>query len=206
MLGGRVFRVAVLLAMLGVLLVPSVFAIWSFCEGMMPVQDNVYASLGLFDYPPEEILPGEEESKVGENHLTMIDRVLNEKTYGLNATKKPLMHEYLVAPGDIVYCDQHTTGGNLQNILLKNTTAGRVHFAITKISDTEYHLYSYAKDDVSASIVGETEIFTYKTILVKENGAWKARTSYAGHALAFDPPSGSRSIDIQSWHPNHREG
>ena len=197
----RVFRLLVLLILLGALAVPSAFAIWLYYDGMRETADDVFLSLGLFDYTPAEVLPGTEADKVGGNHQIMIDRVLNELTYGHNSTKKPLMHEYLDAPGAIVYCDQHTTGGNLQNILLKQTTADRVYFAVTEITDTEYHLYSYLKDDVDVSIEGVIEIHTYKTILVKEDGVWAAKTSYEGYAIAFDPPSGSRSVDISTWRP-----
>ena len=80
------------------------YATWIYAE--MPVSGHGFGmdmNMSTFDYPPENIVPGGSVSApVGENHLTLIEKILNEASYGLNATKKPIIHNTLKNPGDPV--------------------------------------------------------------------------------------------------------
>lgn len=84
----------------------------------------------------EEVLPDEkEDTKLGENHLSLINAILNIKDYGLNETKKPILHTYLADDG-IIYCDQNVKGGNLKHLMIDQVNGSeRLYFVITKVSD-----------------------------------------------------------------------
>ena len=65
--------------------VGGVFATWYYADGTVSdVNGNLGVSLSDFVWEPEEILPT--ESEIGENHLALIELILNEneKGYGLN--------------------------------------------------------------------------------------------------------------------------
>ena len=100
--------------------VPSVCATWLYCHsGPGTLDDSFGCTMGVFDYPPEEVMPDDEEaSTLGQNHLDLITMVVNEASYGLNATKKPIIHKYLENPGDVIYCSQNVQGGNLKHLLI----------------------------------------------------------------------------------------
>ena len=188
------------------LCVPGVYALWQYSPlAIGAAISEIESEVDVFDYPPEVIVPGNQSAtNLGENHLDIIRIIIEEKDYGLNATKKPIIHNYLEEVGDVVYCSQHTTGGNLKHLMIDSTSsAERLYFIITKISDTEYHTFTMRYADLTSSPVG-TEIEVYKTIMVKENGAWKATYSYYGKAKVNAPVAVSRGIDVTSWRYVHK--
>lgn len=100
----------------------------------------------MFEYPPEEILPGGEmeDAELGESHFALIDLILNErdKGYGLNYSNNVVLHRYLKNQ-PVVYSNQKVSGGNLKFILdPKNNTHG-LYYCIEKVSDTEYYIYLF---------------------------------------------------------------
>jgi hypothetical protein len=155
--------------------------------------------MSVFDYSPEEIVPGGETSAVvGENHLLLIKQILDEADYGLNATKKPIIHKYLKNVGDVIYCSQNVQGGNLKHLMIDGVSeAEKLYFVTTKISDTEYHTFTMRYADITGNPVG-TEIEAYKTIMVKED-KWVAKTSYYGAIKVNAPGVVSRAVDVNSW-------
>ena len=185
--------------------VPGAVAFWDYAILPSHSEADTFASdMGMFSYAPEQVMPGDEESsELGENHLDLIQIILNEKSYGLNATKKPIIHDYLEEVGDVVYCSQHTTGGNLKHLMIDSSSeTERLYFVITKISDTEYHTFTMRYEDLTTKTVG-AEIEVYKTIMVKENGKWDATFSYRGMAKVNSPGTVSRGIDVTSWRYEH---
>lgn len=182
--------------------VPSVYATWKYCySGPGAVEDSFGCTVGVFDYPPEEVVPDDEEaSTLGQNHLDLLQMLLNEKDYGLNATKKPIIHKYLENPGDVIYCSQNVQGGNLKHLLIDSVdSANALYFVVTKISDTEYHAFTFKYSDIKTYPVGD-EIEVYKTVLTKESGKWDARYSYYGRAKVNSPGIVSRAIDVTTWY------
>ena len=156
--------------------------------------------MSVFDFPPEAIVPGGAvEAPLGQNHLALIGMILNEVSYGLNATKKPIIHDTLENPGDVIYCSQTVQGGNLKHLMIDSVTASeQLYFVITKISDTEYHTFTFLDADLDY-VVG-TEISVYKTVMVKgENGMWTASKSYQGYAKVNRPQQVSKGIDVTSY-------
>lgn len=193
---------SVLLVLLLVCLsVPGVCAAWQYSHTAPDSADGQLPSgVEIFDYPPEEIVPDDEtSSSLGENHLSLIETIIIEKDYGLNATKKPIIHNYLKEPGDVIYCSQNVQGGNLKHLMIDSSDGSeRLYFVITKISDTEYHAFTMRYADITGHAIGE-EIEAYKTVLRKTDGVWDAYASYYGYAKVNAPGTVSRAIDVTTW-------
>lgn len=156
--------------------------------------------LGVFDYPPEQILPDDNvSSSLGENHLLLITEIIENKSYGLNATKKPIIHNYLKKLGDVIYCSQKVQGGNLKHLMIDSVSeAERLYFVITEISDTEYHAFTMTYDDITDNPVG-TKIVAYLTVLKETDGEWAAAYSRRVLAEVNSPGVVSRAIGVTSW-------
>lgn len=194
-------RIILLALLLLCLSVPGVCAAWQYSHiAPDPADGQLLSGVGIFDYPPEEIVPDDEtSSSLGENHLTLIETIVFEESYGLNATKKPIIHNYLKEPGDVIYCSQNVQGGNLKHLMVDSSSGSeRLYFVITKISDTEYHAFTMRYADVTGHAVG-TEIEAYKTVLTKKDGTWSAYASYYGYAKVSAPGTVSRAIDVTTW-------
>ena len=198
-------RMRILPALLGLALtVGGVTATWKYSSGPA---DSAAKELGVdllvFGYAPEEVLPDDEEAdKLGQNHFDLIEKILNEVSYGLNATKKPIIHELLNKQGDVVYCEQNVQGGNLKHILIDGTSAYGLLFQIEYVSDTEYITYTYIVGDVKNKPIG-TEIDVYKTVMTtNEKGVWNAPTSYYGKAPIVSVRTSNstvRAINSKAW-------
>ena len=192
---------SVFLILLLLLCTGGVWATWIYAESPASGQGfGVGMGMSVFDYPPEEIVPGGSvEAPLGQNHLALIEMILNEVSYGLNATKKPIIHNTLQQPGDVIYCSQTVQGGNLKHLMIDGVEASeQLYFVITEVSDTEYHTFTFLNSDLNY-VIG-TEIPVYKTIMVKgENGKWTAPKSYKGYAKVNRPQQVSKGIDVTSY-------
>ncbi len=178
-----------------------------------------------FGYTPEEILPGgggqapgedssggSTEVTPGENHYVLIDLVLNEndKGYGLNINNNVVLHQYLRREG-AVYCNQKVSGGNLKFILDPTNNTHGLYYALLRISDTEYHCFTFSEEELISAEETGSEINVYKTLLIKTD-EWRATKSYLGHApvismrsigVSADSQSEPYTIDMAKWHPKH---
>lgn len=206
---------SLVLALVLLLTVGGVYATWTYTLGYTePKSQELGVSLSVFDYPPDEILPGgdqnDEPVTPGANHFALIDLILNEsnKGYGLNYSDNVLLHQYLRSDR-VIYSNQNVQGGNLKFLLDdKNNTQG-LYYCIKWVSDTEYHVFTFSKDDLATAGGSAVEIAAYKTIL-KKNTKWEATTSYLGYALTYslydlDVEPGQQadihySIDMEQWH------
>ena len=201
-----------MLAILTILSAGGVYATWRYAEfGATPVQTNVSLSLSVFDYPPEEILPGGEmqEAELGKNHFGLIELILWEdvKDYGLNINNNALIHQHL-KKNRVIYSNQKISGGNMKFILdPKNNTHG-LYYCIEKVSNTEYLCYTFEIDDLATAAGSNNEIPVYRTTLAKTD-LWEATTSYLGYAqvkrlsdlgTSADPNTIAYSVDVDSWH------
>lgn len=201
-----------LLCLMMIVSVGGVCATWMFAdEAAAPDAKSMGFTLSVFDYAPEEILPGGEmiESEIGENHFALIDLVLNEKSkgYGLNISNNVVLHKYIKNQG-VVYSNQKVSGGNLKFILdAKNNTHG-LYYCVEKVSDTEYYAYTFSTELLGTIGGTDAEIVVYRTILEKTD-KWRATKSYLGYAktkslsdlgVSADPNSIPFSIDVSTWH------
>ena len=212
-MGSTPFRsLSLLLCLLVIFSIGGVFATWHYAElSPQSVSTDVNVSLSLFEYPPEEILPGGdlEEAPLGENHFALIDLILNErnKGYGLNINNNVLLHQYL-RKQPVVYSNQKVSGGNLKFILdPKNNTHG-LYYCLEKKTDTLYYAYTFSTDALATNGGSDSEIVAYRTNLEKTD-KWYATVSYMGYAqtkslrdldVSADPNTIGYSIDVSTWH------
>ncbi len=192
---------ALLCAVTLLITVPGVFASWLYA-GEDP--DDGFASILLslieFEYAPEEIVPTGPEAPVGEDHLALLAMILHEASYGLNATKKPIIHNYLNHKGDVLFCNQNVQGGNLKHLMIDSSDSSqRLYFVMEMVSETEYNAYTMRYADVTGKALG-TEIEVYKTVMVMDGeGVWDDTQSYIGYAKVNSPSIVSRAIDVTTW-------
>lgn len=205
------------LSIILLLSIGGVFAVWVYPEVIAnPVSDLFHTQISVFEYTPEEILPGGDEidEEIGQNHFALIDIILNEKdkSYGLNINNNALLHEYLRDDG-FVYSNQKVQGGNLKFILdAKNNTHG-LYYCLQRVSNTLYYCYTFSTLDLSNAAGTDTEIVAFRTNLEKTD-KWYATTSVCGYAktislrsigVSADSNTIEYSIDMDSWHTHDIE-
>ncbi len=184
----------------------SLKAEWLYPDMSLSFEKDVDVNVGLteFEYTPEEVLPGgdnNEQVQVGENHMTLINNIVNHVTYGLNATSKPIVRELLEDGVPVVYSNQNVSGGNLKHMLINDSSMEALDFAVEYETDTFYTAYTFASKHLISSSVGST-IDVYKTDIVYEQGRWVAKRSYKGTAKVSRVRGGNKqiiNIDVSSW-------
>ena len=204
---------SLILCLVVILSIGSTYAAWKYA-GLSPAEKDqrIDVSLSVFDYPPEQILPGgdTEQASPGENHHRLIDLILNEaeKGYGLNIGNNTLLHS-LLRKDKYVYSNQKVSGGNLKFIIdPKNAfdTFG-LYYCLEKVSDTLYYCYTFDIDALSNASGTSQYITVYRTSLVKTD-KWSAPVSYKGVAqtvklsdlgVSADSQSLKYSIDMAGW-------
>ena len=69
--------------------VSGAFAKWQYTLDYTQEESfDIELSLSVFDYPPEEVLPDDEESsQMGENHLALIENSSPKRAMGLTPQK-----------------------------------------------------------------------------------------------------------------------
>ena len=199
-----------LMALLLVFSVSGVYATWIYVEiPLDPAEQQIGLSLLEFDYTPEEILPGgdNEAPEIGQNHLALIDLILNDRNYGLNYGSKTTLHDYLEDKG-VVYSNQKVSGGNLRHLLNPTDNTHNMYYCLEKVSDTVYYAYTFSMDDLSTAGGSTVEIVAYRTVFEKTD-QWNATTSHYGYArtrtlrdlgASADSNAIPYSIDMSTWH------
>ena len=184
--------------------VGGVFATWYYTYETAPnAQENLSVSLSDFEWKPEEILPT--ESEIGENHLALIELILNEsnKGYGLNYDNKHVLEGYLDKYG-LVFSNQKVSGGNLKFV---SDETNQLYYCVEKISETMYYAYTFSFSDLNSVKGTATVMPVYRTVLEKTD-IWRAPRSYFGYAQtkllrAFGaentPGTLEYSIDVSTW-------
>ena len=203
----------IILCITMIISVGGVFATWMYAEGSPLEQDKeVGLSLSVFEYPPEEILPGGDstgEVELGQNHFATIDLIVYTatKVYNMNDSKSPfprLLDQY-----GIIYCNQKTGGANLKFVLEPLHNNHNLYYCMEKISDTLYRVYTFSLDDLSTASGTDHEILGYRADIKNDGNEWKPTVSYEGYAktahltdLGAEPLSqGNRyNIRVDTWH------
>ena len=210
MRGNPMRMLTLILALVALMSVGGVYATWIYVGApITPVDQNVDVSILEFNYPPEEVLPGggNEQAPIGQNHLALIDLILNDLDYGLNYGSKKVLHNYLEDEG-AVYSNQKVSGGNLRHLLNPTDNTHKMYYCLEKMSDTVYYAYTFSMDDLSTAGGSTVEIVAYRTVLEKTD-KWYATTSYYGQALtktlrdlgtSADSNAIPYSIDMSTWH------
>ena len=200
-----------LLGLIVLLTTGGVYATWMYSNSSAEaVFHPFHADLGTFDYTPEEILPGGDNvvpPEVGQNHLTLIDLILNNPDYGLNYGSKKVLHNYLDDDG-VVYSNQKVSGGNLRHLLNPTDNTHNMYYCLEKVSDTVYYAYTFSMTDLSHAGGTTEEIVAYRTTLEKTD-KWYAVTSHYGFAttntlralgVSADSNAIPYAIDMRTWH------
>ncbi len=197
-------RILFISTLLLLITVGGVSASWLYYLDPTPAgQSQMGITMGMFEYAPEEVLPGDKEATdLHENHLNLINNIVSHVDYGLNANKKPLVRKLLEDGAGIVYSNQNVSGGNLKHMMLDSSDVESLMFAVAYYSDTEYHAYTFSGKQVVYGMEG-TVIDVYKTIIVKENNKWSAKTSFLGSAtisgVATSDGQSLISIAVNTW-------
>ena len=192
----KVFLIATLLVMVSI---GSVSASWFYYLEPTPVsQGQVGIGMGMFEYAPEEVLPGDKEAtELHENHYNLITNIVSHVDYGLNANKKPIVRKLLEDGAGVVYSNQNVSGGNLKHMMLDSSDVESLMFAVAYYTDTEYHAYTFSSAKVKSGLEG-TVIDVYKTIIVKENiSGWQKQVLPAKQPfLALERATGNQSLQL----------
>ena len=204
-MGRSIVRYTAFLCSLFVLAsVGGVFATWYYTyDTAQNVQQDLSVSLSEFEWKPDEILPT--ESEIGENHLALIELILNEnnKGYGLNYDNKHVLEGYLDRYG-LVFSNQKVSGGNLKFV---SDETNQLYYCVEKISETIYYAYTFSFSDLNL-VKGTAAVMpVYRTVLEKTD-IWRAPRSYFGYAQtellrAFGeentPGTLEYSVDVSTW-------
>lgn len=195
--------VSALLAVVLMLSVGGVFASWVYPVTTLEGRSLVIKPTA-FAWEGSDILPDDDQNSIGENHLQLIDNILFEASYGLNADKKPIIHNLLNRVGDVVYAQQNVQGGNLKHLMIDNTDAFSLLFQVEYVSNSEYNLYTYSAPLIRSAAIGE-RIEVFETVAkVNSEGVWQAVKSYVGTAVVIDAGGGvPRAIDSSTFTENN---
>ena len=178
----------------------SVNAKW-FYGASLPVE-SISTSYKLVDFYWEGSgnLPGDEQdTEYGENHMELLQKVINDLRYGLNA-EHSILHNYLEEMGDILYSEQQVSGGNLKHLMIDGTGAYALLFQIEFVSETEYNVYTYKQEDTEDYKIGEN-IEVYFTKVSKINGKWDGVKTEIGVAKLCETNNKKvpRAVDTSTW-------
>ena len=191
----------------------GVYATWQYAEiAPKPAGQEIGVSISVFEYTPEEILPGGGENtgevELGQNHFAIIELIVYTAPNGYNLNNSGSLLHSLIKSNGVVYSNQKTGGGNLKFILDAKNNTHYLYYLIAKESDTLYYIYTFNIDDLSTAGGTDSEIPVYRTSVVKTD-RWEATVSQIGYAktvrlsdIGFSNMSHTLdySIDHTSWH------
>lgn len=191
----------------------GVWASWRYVRiDVESISVDTSVSITDFGYKPEEVLPDQEYDKIKENHVYLINNILYYTSYNINTGNKKVIHDYLDEYG-VIYGNQNVSGGNLKHVLAaSDSVSGGIQFAMSKISDTEYHTFTFSQNDLDNAEDGiysltDNCIEVYKTVMIyaendKGTMEWQAVRAYQGKAkTTWCSTDKGRvfSINISTW-------
>ncbi len=205
--------IIILLCLITALSVGGVYATWKYSESSpTPKEQNIGLSLSVFEYTPEEILPGGSENtgevQLGQNHFAVVDLIVNSAGNGYSLNNSNSLLHNLLEDKPAVYSNQKTSGGNLKFILDPQNNTHNLYYCLQKVTDTLYYAYTFNIDDLSTAGGTDLEIPVYRTSIEKTD-SWKATVSHIGYAKIvrlsdIGVSSASHtldySVDYISWH------
>lgn len=181
--------------------VPGVFALWSYLGDIPPQKSELHITLMPFSYKPDDVLPQDPEHS--ENHMAIVEYILNEARYGLNAVyglDRYLIPASLWARGSVIHCRERVLFSTTFRDLFTPSTAQNIYFVLEGISDNEIALYTMSKSIVDASAVGEN-VVVYRTVFRKNSDdMWSADETVVGYAPVVGINRNSfMSIEPSTW-------
>ena len=187
-----------ILLLLCCLVTGGVFATWIFSD--LPTEPQNTASgvsINPFYYKPEEVLPDKEESAdMQENHMDLLQNILNHSKYGLNHSNT--LSDAVKKEGHL-HDQDNISGGNLKH-LFTTQESKLLAFVVEYVSATEYILYTFENDDLAMGTVNVDRIPVYKIVLTCQNGKWDALAAVLGHAIVQEYKT-SNNKTARTVHP-----
>lgn len=185
----------------------GVYATWQYStHGPDPVQTDIRIRLGEFNWAGSGDLPTDDA--IGENHLSLIDQIINHPQHGLNKSNSYLNKQIKSRQdGGLGWSGGRDTLGSmavtqsdeLEDIFGLNAFA--LDFLIQFKSSTEYYIFTTGEDlgqrgeinwlgtgnktpGKPTVPIGQPISPIYRTRVVKQNGVWAAVETKAGYALS----------------------
>lgn len=179
-------KLTIVLVVVILLSISGVYANWVYPMSMLS-NYTMTITPRAFKWEGSDVLPDDDQNAIGENHIVLLENILFEANYGLNADKKPIIHNLLNNAGDVVYCQQNVKGGNLKHLMIDNTDAFSLLFQVEYVSDSEYVIYTYSAPLIREASVGDyIEVFI-TTAKIDGDGIWQAVSSSVGEAKVISP-------------------
>lgn len=220
-------RLALLLCAALLISVGGVYATWNYASvGPMPVTQELSVRLGEFNWVGSGDLPTDDA--IGENHLSLLDQIINHPEHGLN-TSKSYLNEQIEErqDGGIGWSSGRDTLGSMavtQSEELDEIfglTSFALDFLIQFVSDTEYYIFTTGEDlgergeinwlgnnktpGKPTVPIGDSIYPIYRTRVEKQNGVWIAvetKVGYATSAWYEESRRNANATQIPSFDPD----
>ena len=198
---------ALIILLVCIFSVGGIYATWQYSNiGPMPSNVEVTVKLGEFNWAGSGDLPT--DSEIGENHISLIQNIVDHAEHGLNANNSYLNEQIADRKdGGIGWSGGRDTLGSMavsQSQELKEIfglEANNLTFLIQFVSDTEYYIFTtdvYLGERGELNWLGTSlktpgkptvpigqEIYViYRTKTVKIGNTWTAVETVAGHATS----------------------
>ncbi len=218
--------ITLLMALILLLSVVGVYGTWKYADKpVLTVESELKFDFLL--WTGSDILP--EEDQVGQNHLALIEAIINGEGIGLNTSGSYLNEEIkdrksrwqLGGARDTLGSVAVTQGEDLNELFSLKTQ--NLHFLIhfPNQNNTNYEIYTTAVDFGERGTInfwgnndepgkpnipiGEYIYPIYQTIVVKENGVWVAKETNLGSAKSAwyeESRSNANATQIPSFDPD----
>ncbi len=216
---------AVALCCLTVLSIGGAYATWQYAIGGPNAQDQlVPIRLGEFNWAGSGDLPTDDLA--GENHILLIDQIINHPEHGLNTSGSYLNDQIKDRQNggwgwkrDTLGSMAVTQSAELNDIF--GLAASNLEFLIQFKSNTEYFIFttnvylgergeinfwgSNSKPGKPATPIGQNIYPIYRTRVVKTGGVWAAvetELGYAQSAWYEESRSNANATQIPSFDPD----
>ena len=220
----------VLLSLCVILLVLSVggaYATWHYADGnVAPLEEQLSFQVGDFLWEGSGDLPTEGE--IGENHLLLIDNIINHADHGLNASGSYLNDQIdKRQDGGLGWQSGRDTLGSMAVTQSEELTeifglnSSNLDFLIQFVDSDTYYLYTTGvelgergacnwlgqttKAGNPTVPIGGNVYPVYKTVVEKINGSWTAVSTMEGYAKSAWYEESRRQINatqIPSFDPD----
>lgn len=224
---GILLKSSLILLIFCIMLTGGAYSVWYYSTApadpqyhQVPIEIGDFLWDGSGDLPTDDI--------VGENHVSLIDNIINHPEHGLNASNSYLNKQIdNRKDGGIGWRDGRDTLGSMavtQSSELNEIfglSASSLHFLIQFVGNNEYYLFTTGvylgergavgifgnntQSGKPATPLGQPIHPIYKTVVQKIDGKWTAVSTVEGYALSdwYDESrSSANATQIPSFDPH----
>lgn len=219
--------VGVILILIPMLVTGGAYAVWEYaCQPIDPVKETIEFQMGDFLWSGSGSLPTDDV--IGENHVSLIDRIINHPQHGLNASNSYLNQQIKKRQdGGLGWRNGRDTLGSMavtQSDELDEIfglSSDKLQFLIQFVNSNTYYLFTTG---VELGERGACNIFgnntksgqptvplgypihpIYRTTVEKINGTWTATETLVGYATSAwyeESRSNANATQIPSFDPD----